>query len=236
MLRLPPRNSTELNKKRRDIEGDMKEEAMSYCEEILNSGADLPIGIVLCHENYHQGIIGILASRIKEVYFRPTIAFAEDGEVLKGSCRSVPQLNIRDILDEVDKSLPGAIVKFGGHAMAAGVTINKSYLETFKEKFNSVITKHLNGDSLANVLYSDGELEGREFNLGTARMLRDAGPWGQKFPEPLFDNLFLVKEQKLVGEKHLKVTVAPVVNGKEVNTKISGIQFNNDLSKWPNEK
>ena len=225
----------ELNKKRRDIENEMKDEALAYCDALELK--ELPLGIVLSNEKFHQGIIGILASRIKELYFRPVIAFADDGsDVLKGSCRSIPQLNIRDVLDEVDKKEPGIIVKFGGHAAAAGVTINKNKLELFKTTLNKVIRKSLNGQTLDNILYTDGELSFNEFNLRTAKLLREAGPWGQHYPEPMFDNLFLLKEQKLVGEKHLKVTVVPIVDGKELNLELSGIMFNIDLTQWPNKK
>lgn len=221
----------DLNKTRRDIEQGMKEEALSLCEE-LQFGEDkkLPHGLALYQAKWHQGVIGILASRIKEVYHRPVIAFADGGKgLIKGSARSIQGLHMRDLLDLIDTNHPNLIKKFGGHAMAAGLTIAEADFPRFARLFDDAVKNTLDEDALKGVLLSDGELKAEEINLDVAQMLRDAGPWGQGFPEPLFDGRFRLINQRLVGEKHLKMTLEPASGGELVDA----IAFHVDLDCWP---
>ncbi|MDX1696562.1 MAG: DHHA1 domain-containing protein, partial [Ketobacteraceae bacterium] len=192
-----------------------------------------PWGLCLYRKDWHQGVIGILASRIKERLHRPVIAFApgDEGEV-KGSARSIPGLHIRDALDAVAAQHPGLIAKFGGHAMAAGLSLPAQHLETFKAAFDREVRRMLTEDDLTGSVLSDGELHPRELDLPFARLLRHAGPWGQGFPEPVFDGEFELLEQRIVGEKHLKL----VLTVPDSNRLMDGIAFNVDLAQWPNKK
>ncbi|WP_413111069.1 single-stranded-DNA-specific exonuclease RecJ [Thaumasiovibrio sp. DFM-14] len=218
-----------LNQTRKEIEQGMKEEAVAICER-LQLGDDLPCGIVLHQNDWHQGVIGILASRIKDQYHRPVIAFADGGDnTLKGSCRSIVGLHMRDVLDQIDTRHPGLILKFGGHAMAAGLTIPADQLNAFRAAFEGVVQAEVDESSLRGVLLSDGELAPADINLQTAELLRQSGPWGQAFPEPMFDGEFRVLQQRLVGGKHLKLMLEPVVGGLMVDA----IAFNVDLRRWP---
>ena len=198
----------QLNLDRRSIESNMLEEAMIELESVsqdLNE-TEMPSALVLYNENWHQGVIGILASRIKERFNRPVIAFASsDDNEIKGSARSIKGLHVRDALDLIDKECPNTIVKFGGHAMAAGLTIKESNLELFKAQFEKVASELLSEDDLQGVVHTDGELQGSDFSLSLAETLRYAGPWGQHFPEPVFDNEFVVNEWRVVGTGHLKL-------------------------------
>ncbi|UXI00854.1 single-stranded-DNA-specific exonuclease RecJ [Photobacterium sp. TY1-4] len=219
-----------LNQTRKEIELGMKEEALAICERLKFNQQDMPYGLALFQRDWHQGVIGILASRIKELYHRPVIAFADAGNgEIKGSCRSIPGLHMRDVLDGIDTQNPGMILKFGGHAMAAGLTILEPQLEAFSRAFDQAVRRELDEDALKGVLLSDGELSPQELNLPTAELLRAGGPWGQQFPEPMFDGVFRLLHQKLVGGKHLKMMLEPV-NGGSV---IDGIAFNVDLRRWP---
>ncbi|SDH39857.1 single-stranded-DNA-specific exonuclease [Vibrio xiamenensis] len=224
-----------LNQTRKEIEAGMKQEAMAFCER-LQFGADseLPHGLVLFQRDWHQGVIGILASRIKEQFHRPVIAFADGGDgMIKGSCRSIPGLHMRDTLDKIDTQNPGLIVKFGGHAMAAGLTIPEAQFERFATLFDQTVKQDLDEAALKGIVLSDGELTPEQFSLHTAEMLRAAGPWGQAFPEPIFDGEFKVLHQKLVGEKHLKLMLEPLYKGHPTNITVDGIAFNIDLRRWP---
>ncbi|HIF9138129.1 TPA: single-stranded-DNA-specific exonuclease RecJ [Photobacterium damselae] len=219
-----------LNQTRKEIEQGMKEEALAICERLKFSANDMPYGLVLFQKDWHQGVIGILASRIKEKFHRPVICFADAGnEQIKGSCRSIPGLHMRDVLDLIDTQNPGMIAKFGGHAMAAGLTIDTKQLDTFSRTFDQAVRNELGEDELKGVLLTDGELEANEFNLDTAEMLRAGGPWGQQFPEPTFDGTFRLLHQKLVGGKHLKMMVEPLHGGSVIDA----IAFNVDLKRWP---
>ena len=224
-----------LNQTRKEIEEGMKQEAMAFCERIqFSDSKELPFGLVLFQRDWHQGVIGILASRIKDQFHRPVIAFADGGDgYIKGSCRSIPGLHMRDTLDRVAKQNPGVILKFGGHAMAAGLTIAEKDLEQFSLAFDQAVRKELGETELKGVILSDGELQPEEFSMHTAQMLRDGGPWGQAFPEPLFDGEFKVLHQKLVGEKHLKLIVEPLFKGHPTNITLDAIMFNIDLRRWP---
>ncbi|ASI98046.1 MULTISPECIES: single-stranded-DNA-specific exonuclease RecJ [Vibrio] len=224
-----------LNQTRKEIEEGMKQEAMAFCERLqFGENTELPYGLALFQRDWHQGVIGILASRIKEKYHRPVIAFADGGEgTIKGSCRSIPGLHMRDALDFIDTQNPGLIIKFGGHAMAAGLTIKEQDFERFSRLFDEVVKKELDEAALKGVILSDGELKPEEFSMHVAEQLRAGGPFGQAFPEPIFDGEFKVLHQKLVGEKHLKLMLEPLYKGHPTNVMIDGIAFNIDLRRWP---
>ncbi|HCH5587071.1 TPA: single-stranded-DNA-specific exonuclease RecJ [Vibrio parahaemolyticus] len=224
-----------LNQTRKEIEEGMKQEAMAFCERLqFGENSELPYGLSLFQRDWHQGVIGILASRIKEKFHRPVIAFADGGEgTIKGSCRSIPGLHMRDALDFIDTQNPGLIIKFGGHAMAAGLTIKEQYFERFSRLFDEVVKKELDEAALKGVILTDGELKPEEFSMHIAEQLRAGGPFGQAFPEPIFDGEFKVLHQKLVGEKHLKLMLEPLYKGHPTNVMIDGIAFNVDLRRWP---
>ncbi|KTD60965.1 single-stranded-DNA-specific exonuclease RecJ [Legionella shakespearei] len=226
----------DLNQERKQIELEMKEQAMLALDKLsLSPDKDnhLPIALCLFDKTWHQGVIGILAGRMKERYHRPVIAFAwVSEEELKGSARSVPDLNIRDVLAAVDKDHPGLITKFGGHAMAAGLSIKPDDLKAFKEALVVEVNKHLELSQCEGELLTDGPLAPHEFNLETAQIIQQAGPWGQQFAEPVFDNVFEILDQRLVGKSHLKMTLVSVKGGAQVDA----IAFNVDLKAWPNHR
>jgi single-stranded-DNA-specific exonuclease len=196
-----------LNGERKEIEQEMRQQALA-CLASLELGDRLPLGICVYRENWHQGVIGILASRIKEQYHRPVIAFADaDGGMLKGSARSIRGVHIRDILESIATAHPQLLEKFGGHAMAAGLTLMKRDLESFSRCFDEAVRQQLNGRALDGALRSDGGLEVDEMILSVAEQLREAGPWGQGFPEPLFDDRFEVVRQQTVGAGHAKLAL-----------------------------
>lgn len=219
----------ELNKDRKSIEQGMQREALAQLKDLPL--ADMPFGLCLFEPDWHQGVIGILASRLKERYFRPAIAFADAGDgLLKGSARSVPGLHIRDALDAVAAKHPGLISKFGGHAMAAGLSLPQEHYGAFAAAFDAEVRRQLQADDLTGRLLSDGQLGVTEFNLELAKALRHAGPWGQHFPEPLFHGVFQIVQQRLVGEKHLKLVLKTECGSLELD----GIAFNVDRDVWPN--
>lgn len=222
-----------LNRDRRAIEAAMQKEAAASLESMLASlQGELPSGLCLYREDWHQGVIGILASRIKDRWHRPVIVFASDDQGgLKGSGRSIPGLHLRDILDEVATSRPGLLHKFGGHAMAAGLSLEPGLLDEFSQAFAEVVARHLGDRGLDPVIESDGELGAEDFSLALAQQLESGGPWGQAFPEPMFDGEFQVVSQKLVGTKHLKLVLTPV---GQINTLVDAIAFNVDIAVWPN--
>jgi len=201
-----------LNRERRDIETEMLHHALDDLDARLSAAGELPYGLCLFDESWHQGVVGIVASRIKERTHRPVIAFALENEAstqLKGSARSVTGVHIRDVLDAVAARHSGLISKFGGHAMAAGLSLERDKFDTFRAAFDSEVRHHLNAEDLQGVLHSDGELSPAELCLPVAEELRAAGPWGQGFPEPLFDGVFEVVSNKILAEKHLKMILAP---------------------------
>ncbi len=224
-----------LNQTRREIEQGMKQEAMAFCEQLqFGEDTELPYGIVLFQRDWHQGVIGIVASRIKDEFHRPVIAFADGGDGdIKGSCRSIPGLHMRDALDLLDTTHPGLILKFGGHAMAAGLTIKEENFQTFASLFDEIVRNKLDESALQGIVLSDGELQPEQFSMNTATELREGGPWGQNFPEPIFDGEFKLLHQKLVGEKHLKMMVEPLFKGQPTNIMLDAIAFNVDLRRWP---
>jgi single-stranded-DNA-specific exonuclease len=221
-----------LNQDRRLIERGMQGEAEQVLESMSLNEKEIPYGLCLYEAQWHQGVIGILASRIKDKFHRPVIAFAnsDQGEV-KGSARSVSGVHIRDVLDAVASQRPDILQKFGGHAMAAGLSLRLEHLDEFKQLFDLEVRKHLSEEDLTQVLWSDGELEPDDFNLATAGILRDGGPWGQRFPEPAFNGVFNLVQQRIVGQNHLKMVVAPIDNPQQV---IDAIAFNVDTALWPN--
>jgi single-stranded-DNA-specific exonuclease len=200
-----------INLERRAIEGEMKQQALSVLKKIqLDESIDMPVGLCIYDPNWHQGVIGILAARIKERFHRPVIAFAPAGEGqegLKGSARSIPGLHIRDVLDAVATQHPGLITKFGGHAMAAGLSLPQDSYESFSHAFNEEVARQLGDMSLQKVFLTDGDLIPDELDIDTAISLRQAGPWGQQFPEPLFEGDFKIIDKRIVGKNHLKMQV-----------------------------
>lgn len=220
-----------LNHERRDIEDEMREQAFAALDQIKIDAKAIPYGISLFNDTWHQGVIGIVASRIKDKYHRPVIAFAIANESeLKGSARSIPGLHIRDALDAIAKKYPALITKFGGHAMAAGLSLQKNKLPEFQLAFDEQVKNTLTEYDLQKKIMTDGDLSVQELNLELAETLRQAGPWGQGFPEPLFDGIFDVIEQRIVGQKHLRLQLK--LGDKLVN----GICFNINLTDWPNHR
>jgi single-stranded-DNA-specific exonuclease len=196
-----------LNHERRAVEGEMRDEALAEVERLhLDDPASLPFGFCLYNPDWHEGVIGILASRIKDKLHRPVIVFtdAANGDI-KGSARSVSGLHIRDALDAVAAAHPELLKKFGGHAMAAGLTIHAAALDKFKQAFDAEVRRHLSSAQLRGTLLSDGELRPEEATLELAARLRSDSPWGQGFAEPLFDGWFEVVSSRIVGERHLKL-------------------------------
>lgn len=219
-----------LNQTRKEIEQGMQAEALTLCEQLERSSETLPGGLAMYHPEWHQGVVGILASRIKERFHRPVIAFAPAGEgVLKGSGRSIQGLHMRDALERLDTLYPGMMLKFGGHAMAAGLTLEEANFDAFQQRFGDLVTEWLDPALLQGEILSDGPLSPQEMTLEVAEMLREAGPWGQMFPEPMFDGEFRLLQQRLVGERHLKVMLEPVGGGPLLD----GIAFNVDTAIWP---
>ena len=197
-----------LNAERREIEQRMQEEALELAaEHSLGTEADA-LGVCLFDESWHQGVVGLVAGRIKDRLHRPVIAFAraEDGS-LRGSARSIAGVNIRDALDAIATQRPGLIDKFGGHAMAAGMSLQPDKLAEFRSAFALEIAVRVDAESLNGVIYSDGALSPEEMCVDTARVLRGAGPWGQGFPEPIFDGEFRIVDMRIVGDRHLKMNL-----------------------------
>jgi len=227
----------DLNKARREIEQGMQLEAERIFKSLNFDENNLPSAIALYQEGWHQGVIGIVAGRLKEKFHRPCIVFAkgkedEQGKTeqqeIKGSARSIPGLHIRDLLEHIDSQNPDLILKFGGHAMAAGLSIHQCDFDKFQQVFNNLAEKWLQAEDLQSIILSDGELAAKHLTLAFAEELRGAGPWGQNFPEPLFDGVFTLVQQRIVGEKHLKLVV------EQQGEVFDGIAFNIDIKAWPN--
>ena len=208
-----------LNDERRTLERQMQIQALRVVDSLsLEESAHLPGVLCLFDEKWHQGLVGLVASRIKDRVHRPVVAFAADGEArLKGSARSIPGLHIRDALAEVDVRHPGVIDRFGGHAMAAGLTLGKDRLEDFSDALRQVVESHLDPATLRREILTDGSLEDQHLDLGTAETLRSAGPWGQAFPPPLFDDEFRVRDIRVMQERHLRMRVCRVEGEREID-------------------
>ena len=220
----------ELNQERKGIEAEMKAHASVLVDELINNSDidSLPWGMCLYDETWHQGVIGILASRMKERFHRPVIAFApadDNCNELKGSARSISGLHIRDALDKLATKYPALLSKFGGHAMAAGMTIKSEDYDAFSKAFDEVVHEELDESNLEAVIVSDGELVAHELTINTAEQLRQAGPWGQNFLEPVYDGLFDVIQVRVLGNKHLKL----VLQLEGSDQLVDAIEFNSEL-------
>jgi len=205
-----------LNRERRSIELDMQQQALDAISARRFDEQEMPGGLCLFDDTWHQGVVGLVASRLKDRYQRPVIAFApgSGSEELKGSARSVVGLHIRDCLDSIAARHPGLLTKFGGHAMAAGLSLRRNDFSRFQTAFEREVGRQLSGASCRGELLSDGELDEQDFTLDLAQSLRTAAPWGQGFPEPLFDGVFSVAAQRTVGERHLKLGLRGERGGK----------------------
>lgn len=222
----------QLNQTRKEIEAGMKLEALEICRKLTALSDALPMGIALYQADWHQGVLGIVSSRIKDQYHRPVIAFAQDGEgVLKGSARSIEGLHIRDLLERIHSQHPEMILKFGGHAMAAGLSIREDRFDDFQRVFNQTVAEWLSEEALQGVIWTDGALRANEFTLETAELLKAAGPWGQAFPEPCFDGEFKVLQQRAIGQNqnHLKLLLEPTQGGPLLDA----VAFNIDTKLYP---
>lgn len=207
----------ELNEERRTIEARMRQEALAAVRRLAEPGpgAIERSGVCLFDESWHQGVVGLVASRVKERVRRPVIAFATaDPATLRGSARSVTGVHIRDVLDAVATRHPGLISRFGGHAMAAGLTLERARLDEFARAFDEEVGRWMDGRAGAEQIETDGELGIAEIALETAEALRAGGPWGQAFPEPSFDGVFSVRSARVIGERHVKMWVEPESSGR----------------------
>lgn len=225
-----------MNHDRRQIESEMQEQALSALAELSLDQTNLPAGLSLFDSRWHQGVVGILASRIKDKFNRPVIAFAEandeSGNELKGSARSIKGFHIRDALDSIASKNPGLISKFGGHAMAAGLSLDKKDLPAFTAAFEAEAGNNLSDTQLQAIVESDGSVTAEELTLECAEHLRFAGPWGQEFPEPVFDDEFIVRSMRRVGENHLKMVLCPKSDDSKI---VDAIAFNVSPDNWPQE-
>ncbi|MEK9654251.1 MAG: single-stranded-DNA-specific exonuclease RecJ [Halieaceae bacterium] len=217
----------QLNRERRDIEQSMQQDALAQLEALDLAADALPFAMTLFDPSWHQGVIGILASRIRERTHRPTVVFAKaDDGWLKGSGRSIPGIHLRDMLDQVATQHPGLLSKFGGHAMAAGLSLAEDRLDDFQRALNEAVAMALDHQPPQRVQDSDGSLRADDLTLAIFEAVTQAGPWGQQFPEPLFDGIFSVRRHRIVGEKHLKLSLA------SENTEVEAIAFNIDVDTW----
>jgi single-stranded-DNA-specific exonuclease len=201
-----------INRERREIESSMRDQAFAFVDKM--DAARLPGCVCLYDRSWHQGVVGLIAARVKERFHRPVIAFAQEGDGrLKGSARSVSGVHARDLLESVASRHPGLIEKFGGHAMAAGLTIAESGFETFRSSAAEQLVGMYPDADFSGAIVTDGRLPDAALNLRFARSLRDAGPWGSGFPEPMWSGDFEVVEQRTVGENHLKLRVRSTGGG-----------------------
>ncbi|KTF10598.1 single-stranded-DNA-specific exonuclease RecJ [Pseudoalteromonas sp. 10-33] len=218
-----------LNHARREIEQGMQAEAQAVLDRLAFTDDNIPDAICLFQDDWHQGVIGILAGRLKEKYHRPTVIFAggENGEI-KGSCRSIEGLHMRDLLEGLNTADPHLINKFGGHAMAAGLSINEQNFNDFKKAFDAAVTAQLSEESKRCIVFTDGELPNDCFTMEFAQLLKQSGPWGQQFPEPVFEHTFELIQQRIVGEKHLKLVLK-----HQSGRLVDAIAFGIDVKEWP---
>ena len=227
-----------INQDRKQIELEMREQAFESLKGLSINKDNLPAALCLFDERWHQGVVGIVASRVKDKFYRPVIAFAQvddsDNKAteLKGSARSVQGFHIRDALASVAITNPGLITKFGGHAMAAGLSLDKDNLDLFTEAFAHEAQRLLSEDQLQARLLSDGLVESEWLTIETAYLIESAGPWGQEFEEPLFDGRFVLVRQKRLGENHLKMVLSPI---QDEEREVDAIAFNVSEEDWPKE-
>jgi len=219
-----------LNRERRGIEDEMKQQALALIDSMQLEDESLPVGLCLYDEQWHEGVVGIVASRLKDRLHRPVIAFARtsSGEI-KGSARSVKGVHIRDALDAVAAHHPELISRFGGHAMAAGLSLPEANFNAFASAFDEEVRRHLDDDQLHGVLLSDGMLTAEEMDLELAEQIRAGGPWGQGFEEPLFHGEFEILERRIVGEHHLKLSLRP----PHARRVLDAIAFHATDADWP---
>ena len=211
----------EFNQKRKEEQARIQDEAQAIVDtQEVSKGK---FALSLFDPSWHEGIVGIVAGKLKEDYHCPVAVFAKSGDFLKGSIRSIPDVHIKDLLDLVDRKNPGLILKFGGHAMAAGLSIKLEGFSSFKQEFNEAIKAHLNNEIPKVELLTDGKLEPRDISLDNAQILQQAGPWGQGFEEPLFFGDFEIVEQRIVGGKHLKCRLK-AINSNQVHDAIAFFQ------------
>jgi single-stranded-DNA-specific exonuclease len=221
----------DFNKERKEIERTMQTDAMTLLEKGDLSVGNEDFALSLFREDWHQGVVGILASRIRERFHRPTIVFAQSGDgELKGSGRSIPGVHLRDALDRVATSTPDLITKFGGHAMAAGLSLSQDDLPRFREAFNRVVAQALKGSLPDQVTVTDGQLSESDLTLGLAEALESGGPWGQAFEAPSFEGVFTISDMRVVGEKHLKFRLFTEAG------LIDAIAFNAEVETWTRDK
>ncbi|WP_276753817.1 single-stranded-DNA-specific exonuclease RecJ [Pseudoalteromonas marina] len=218
-----------LNHARREIEQGMQAEAQAVLDRLAFTDDNIPDAICLFQDDWHQGVIGILAGRLKEKYHRPTVIFAggENGEI-KGSCRSIEGLHMRDLLEGLNTAMPHLINKFGGHAMAAGLSIDEQNFNDFKKAFDAAVSAQLSEESKRCIVFTDGELPNDCFTMEFAQLLKQSGPWGQQFPEPVFEHTFELIQQRIVGEKHLKLVLK-----HQSGRLVDAIAFGIDIKEWP---
>lgn len=218
----------QLNRARQELEQTMVADAELIVAREVAAGEGRD-GLCLYDPSWHQGVVGIVAGRLKDRLHRPVIAFAEAGSTapdeLKGSARSVPGLHMRDLLDEIATSHPGLLPRFGGHAMAAGLSLKRIHFRQFSTVFNRLVSARLPDEARDAVVYTDGPLAPEDISLATAEVLAGAGPWGQAFPEPLFEGEFDVISHRIVGEHHLKLTVSPALGSGGRRRLLDAIAF-----------
>ncbi|MFO1374118.1 MAG: single-stranded-DNA-specific exonuclease RecJ [Agitococcus sp.] len=221
----------DLNIERRSIEGDMQQQALATMQQLNFNEENLPPAIVLFDASWHQGVIGIVAGRLKEKFHRPSIVFApvdEQSDLIKGSARSINGIHIRDAIELVTVRHAGLVSYFGGHAMAAGMTIPRANFEAFQQAFSQVIAEQATEEHLTATILTDGELAAQDINLELAQLLRHSGPWGQAFPEPIFTGEFELRDFTVLKEKHLKWLLKHPVTGED----LEAIAFNVDMRQW----
>lgn len=207
----------QLNVERRQVEGKIKQEALAELEKIQLDETELPAALIMFEQHWHQGVIGIVAGRLKEQFHRPSIVFAadEDGIHIKGSARSIEGIHIRDAIERVAEQNPHIVSHFGGHAAAAGLTIKKAHFAEFKQTFEQLIGS-MDESLFTATLWTDGELPASAFQIDTVDFLHNLSPWGQKFPQPIFEGIFKVVDYRWLKEVHLKLRVA-LENGQVVD-------------------
>ncbi|MEZ5476779.1 MAG: single-stranded-DNA-specific exonuclease RecJ [Thiolinea sp.] len=227
-----------LNRERKRIEADMKADAQVIIQTLVLDQQVEPPPIMCLHDaGWHEGVIGILASRIKERYYRPVIIFAdaEDG-LVKGSARSIEGLHMRDLIDEVATRNPGLIRRFGGHAMAAGLTLPGTELDHFVAEITDAVLRQLQPDTFRETVFTDGELAAADFSLECADQLRAVAPWGQWFPEPQFEGVFEIVKRQVLKEAHVRLELRPLAaDGSPLPLIVPAIQFFADVERWPEQ-
>lgn len=222
----------QLNQTRKEIESGMKLEAIKICQNLTALFKELPYGITLYQPDWHQGVLGIVSSRVKDQYHRPVIAFTQDSEgILKGSARSIEGLHMRDVLERIHSQHPNMILKFGGHAMSAGLSIREEHFADFQHIFNQTVADWFDEEHMQSIIWTDGELNSNEFNLETAELIKSVGTWGQGFPEPCFDGEFKILDQRAIGQNknHLKMLLEP----KQGGVLLDAIAFNINTRLYP---